>query len=75
MGLCGRTTIQGQAYDAVLKSYRCYADNTLVDGVKMGLMWTGPQCTGSAPPPAARRPPPLTVLLASAAAVAIMLRV
>ena len=39
------------------------ADGTLADGVKLGLLWYGPECTGAAPR-TGRAPPPGAVAAA-----------
>eukprot|EP00291_Cryptomonas_curvata_P001256 CAMPEP_0172194144 /NCGR_PEP_ID=MMETSP1050-20130122/25392_1 /TAXON_ID=233186 /ORGANISM="Cryptomonas curvata, Strain CCAP979/52" /LENGTH=148 /DNA_ID=CAMNT_0012869869 /DNA_START=231 /DNA_END=677 /DNA_ORIENTATION=- len=63
--------LQGQAYDAMLKTYRCRADGSLVDGVKLGVLWYGAECTGAAPPRTAPRSVAVMAALLLALCVAV----
>ena len=65
----------GDSCDTQVRGGR--ADGTLADGVKLGLLWYGPECTGAAPR-TGRAPPPgavaaaLLLSFAAAAAAAAM---
>ena len=50
----------------------CRADGSLADGVKLGVLWYGAECTGAAPPQTAPRPVAVVVALLLSLYVAVV---